>query len=69
MKTAEEILKLKKLKIKELHDRENCLNKENSELDKEIEKCKFKKKKIAKAISKLVHYRNMLINKVYSINE
>ncbi|TSA57832.1 hypothetical protein D4R42_00905 [bacterium] len=68
MKTLEEIYQLKKEKIKELHIREDLLNKENSDLDKLIAQSMFKKKKIAKAISKLVRYRDKLINEVYSKN-
>ena len=39
---------------------------ENSELDKIIARALFKKRKIAKAVSKLVKYRNQLINQIYS---
>jgi len=69
MKTREEILKLKKMKIVNLHERENRLNAENTELDKTIESCKRKKDKIAKAISRLVKYRNIIIDQVYSKNK
>lgn len=60
-----EIKILIKMKIYELHNRENQLNKELGDLDKDIKRWLFKKKKISKAISKLVNYRNKLINQIY----
>jgi len=68
MKTTDEIRRLKEEKIKELHIRENKLNKENSDLDKLIKTSMIRKKKIAKSISKLVKYRDNLIDEVYSKN-
>jgi len=68
-KTHKEIIELKKASIRELHEREDNFNRELSELDKTIAQCKFKKGKISKAISKLIRYRNKLINEVYSKKE
>jgi len=45
-------------KIKALHEREDELNRRNGELDKHIRILKNEKHKIAKAISRLVLYRN-----------
>jgi hypothetical protein len=56
------------IKINELHERENSLNKELNKLDKTITECLRKKKKITIAISKLVRYRNQIIKNLKDEN-
>jgi len=52
-------------KIHELHLRENKLNFDNSECDKQIGKLLKKKKKLNEQASKVVKYRNIIINQLY----
>lgn len=51
-------------KILATHVEEEQFMKMNSILDKKIHECRFEKAKIASRVSKLVLYRNRLINKL-----
>ena len=58
-----------KIKIKENHITEDKYNEELGDIDKLIESLNKRKLILASKISKLVRYRNILINKVYSGNK
>ena len=50
--------------IKELHTRENAMNKEMGKISAEIKRLEKKKSKLASSISKNMKYRNDLIKKL-----